>query len=526
MSELNVVIAGAGPAGLTAALELQAQGISDITILEAGEQVGGISRTYNHNGNRIDIGGHRFFSKSDWVMNWWTSLLPLEKGVAGADVHLQYQGQSRSNLPSTTSEVVNKNDVMLLRNRLSRIYFNRNFFDYPLKLNVDSLRKLGLRKTVTFGVSYVVARLRPRKPEVSLEDFLVNRFGNKLYRQFFKEYTEKVWGVPCHEISAEWGAQRIKSLSILKAMTHAIKSALGLQGKAAAQTSLIESFIYPKYGPGQMWEAAARKFVESGGKLLMQHKVVEVDISESQVHRVTAQDSNGLSRSWSCSHFISTMPIKDLVSASHVAWPDDALNVAQGLQYRDFFTVGLLYPKSALVNELRDNWIYIQEPGVDVGRVQVFNNWSPYMVADPDNVWLGLEFFCSETDSLWKKTDEELIQLAKKEMLSIALVNSEAAFDAVVLRVPKAYPGYFGAAYKDFDKLRSTLDKIENMYLIGRNGMHHYNNQEHSRLTAKEAADQIAGGYVDKGKIWAINVDDEYHEEKSPNLSDRAPPAG
>jgi len=511
----KIVIIGAGPAGLTTALQLQAAGETDITVLEADQVVGGISRTVNHHGNRIDIGGHRFFSKSDWVMNWWSSLMPVQADADASNPLLRYQGMQRDGLPQNTPRraAESADEVLLLRNRLSRIYFNRQFFAYPLKLNLDSLRKLGLFKTATFGLSYVRAHLFPIRPERSLEDFLVNRFGARLYRQFFKEYTEKVWGVPCSEISAEWGAQRIKSLSVAKALLHAARSAMGMGGKAK-QTSLIESFLYPKYGPGQMWEIAAARFVERGGRLLMGRRVDHIEIRDGHATRVEWHDADGTRDASDCSHVVSTMPVKELVAASADWWPAEVVRTANDLPYRDFITVGLLYPESALPRRLDDNWIYIQEPGVNVGRVQVFNNWSPYLVAEAGRTWLGLEFFCRDTDSLWNMPDDELKALAHREMAQIGLVTADAPLDAVVIRVPKAYPGYFGDAYQRFDTVREALDEVENLFLVGRNGMHRYNNQDHSMLTAREAAAQIVSGQVDKARIWAINVDDSYHEEK------------
>ncbi len=513
MTSHSIIIVGAGPAGLTAALELQDAGVADITVIEADAQVGGISRTVRHHGNRIDIGGHRFFSKSDWVMAWWQKLMPVAApSDPEAARELRYQGAS-AGLPAATAGEAD-DEVMLVRSRLSRIYFNKQFFDYPLKLDLGTLLKLGPWKTFTFGLSYLWARLHPRSPEVSLEDFLVNRFGRKLYRQFFKEYTEKVWGVPCSQISAAWGAQRIKSLSILKAITHALRRMVGAGGKAE-QTSLIESFLYPKYGPGQMWETAAERFVARGGKLLMQSRVKQVRIAGEQVRGVVYEDAAGSSHALTCSHLLSTMPIKDLVEASAGAWTAEVSDIASHLSYRDFITVGLLYPRAAVTRRLDDNWIYIQEPGVNVGRVQVFNNWSPYMVADASALWLGLEFFCREGDGLWSMDDASLKSMAHAEMVQIGLVDAASPDDAVVLRVPKAYPGYFGDAFSRFGVLQAALDRVANLFLIGRNGMHRYNNQDHSMLTAREAVRQIVSGEVDKARIWAINVDDEYHEEKN-----------
>ncbi|WP_043328582.1 NAD(P)/FAD-dependent oxidoreductase [Curvibacter gracilis] len=510
-----VVIIGAGPAGLTAARELQRAGCMNVTVLEADQQVGGISRTVNYKGNRIDIGGHRFFSKSDWVMKWWAQVLPVSV-APGADMgHLQYRGMSRQELPDLTSAEPDgeDGDVMLLRDRLSRIYYNKQFFDYPLKLNLASLRKLGVQKTVSFGVSYAWAKLRPIRNEKSLEDFLINRFGHRLYRQFFKEYTEKVWGVPCHEISAEWGAQRIKSLSIWSAVWHALRDLLGLGQGQVAQTSLIEKFIYPKLGPGQMWEAVAREFVAAGGHLYMGYRANQLVLRNGRVSVVKATSTEGQTLMLPCANVISTMPIKELVESLPTDWAPQAAQVARNLQYRDFITVGLLYDAPSLTVPLKDNWIYIQEPGVQVGRVQVFNNWSPYMVARPETVWMGLEFFCKESDPLWQMSDEDLKRLAQSEMHQIGLTAVPAALDAVVIRVPKAYPGYFGSAYAQFDDLRAELDAIENLFLVGRNGMHRYNNQDHSMLTAKRAVELILEGRHDKQSIWDINVDDEYHEE-------------
>ncbi|MFS2099257.1 NAD(P)/FAD-dependent oxidoreductase [Variovorax sp. Varisp85] len=517
MNEINVVVIGAGPAGLTAAYELQRAGVKRVCVVEADTQVGGISKTVEYRGNRIDIGGHRFFSKSDWVMQWWASILPVEKVEDGVSPSFKYQGQQREALPANLAEVTPsaRDDVMMVRNRLSRIYFNERFFDYPLKLNAGNLRKLGWAKTVTFGLSYIKAKASPIKQEASLQDFFINRFGEKLYRQFFKEYTEKVWGVPCGEISAAWGAQRVKSLSVSKALWHAAKSALGMNSGQAEQTSLIESFVYPKLGPGQMWEEVAKRFVSSGGVLLMRHRAQRIEISEGAVRAVDVISPDGQHQRLDCTHVISTMPIKDLVAASKDAWPAEVTDIAARLEYRDFMTVGLLYRREDLPVALNDNWIYIQEPGVKVGRVQVFNNWSPYMVNDPDTVWLGLEFFCKEGDELWSMSDESLKQLAQSEMKQIKLVSASKAVDATVLRVPKAYPGYFGKAYEQFDQVQLALDAVPNLFLVGRNGMHRYNNQDHSMLTAKEAAHQIITGNVDKSRLWAINVDDEYHEEKA-----------
>ncbi|MGG6430777.1 NAD(P)/FAD-dependent oxidoreductase [Acetobacter ghanensis] len=509
----KIVVIGAGPAGLTLAYELLKAGKKNVTIYEADTQVGGISKTVEHNGNRIDIGGHRFFSKSEWVMSWWENFLPI-KVDKDQSLSLKYQGKSVQRDVAPNGAAASSDDVMLVRSRLSRIYYNKRFFDYPLKLTPENLSKLGLKKTFLFGLSYAWARIKKITPELTLEDFFINRFGRKLYLQFFKEYTEKVWGVPCSEISADWGAQRVKSLSILSAVVHACKSALGLDKSKKVQTSLIEQFIYPKFGPGQMWEVVARQIEAMGGRIVMETTVSGITIENDRVTSVTVTDKNGQESTVPCDALASTMPVKDLVAATGAYWPKEMRQIAQELQYRDFITVGLLYKESDLVSQLGDNWIYIQEPGVNVGRVQIFNNWSPYMVAKPGTVWLGLEFFCKESDKLWQLDDQDMIKLAIAEMKKIKLVTADQALDSIVVHVPKAYPGYFGKSYEAFGTIRKALDSVDNLFLIGRNGMHRYNNQDHSMLTAKEAAEQIVSGQVDKSKIWQINIGDDYHEQK------------
>jgi protoporphyrinogen oxidase len=514
----TALIIGAGPAGLTAALELLRR--SDITpiVLEADQQVGGISRTVNHLGNRIDIGGHRFFSKSDWVMNWWKEILPVHSGATDT-VRISYQNKSRE-LDVAPMVGADPDRALLLRGRLSRIYYLRRFFDYPIKLSAATLGNLGPVRVLKISVSYAWARLFPRKPERSLEDFLVNRFGRQLYLTFFKDYTEKVWGVPCHEISAEWGAQRIKGLSISSALKHALRKLFGLEQKAV-NTSLIERFLYPKFGPGQMWEEVANQVREKGGEIRFGHQVRGLRFESGRVAAVRAFDmSAGHEVEFACDYAFSTMPVRDLVRGMNDV-PVEVREVAEALPYRDFITVGLLAKKMRANPQSRsvdannmppDNWIYIQESDVKVGRLQIFNNWSPGMVADPSKVWMGLEYFCNEGDPLWSMSDEELKVLGKREMAKIGLLDESDVEDAVVIRMPKAYPAYFGS-YARFDVVRNWLDGIGNLFLIGRNGMHRYNNQDHSMLTAKLAVDNILSGISSKANIWAVNVDDEYHEE-------------
>ncbi|OYT89128.1 MAG: hypothetical protein CFE46_01480 [Burkholderiales bacterium PBB6] len=520
----QVIIIGAGPAGLTAARELQRAGVSQITVLEASADIGGLSKTVNYKGNRIDIGGHRFFSKSDWVMDWWRDSLPIalpEPRVTESEFRLGYQGAHRLLGANEITASESDADVMLVRNRLSRILFGGQFFDYPLKPGFDTARKLGPVKCVKFGASYVASAMSPITPETSLEDFFINRFGKQLYLQFFKEYTEKVWGVPCNEISAAWGAQRVKSLSVTKMIAHAVRK--GFKRDAAAeQTSLIEHFLYPKFGPGQMWETVARRYEREGGQLIRDARVTGLHRSDRRITGVSFQRPDGSTQHLQADHVISTMPVKELTLALQPALPAEVTDIGANLLYRDFITVGVLYrklhPTKASIHPrthlVPDNWIYIQEPGVKVGRLQIFNNWSPHLVADPNTVWVGLEFFAKDDDDLWAMSDEALKALALKEMQQIGMAHPEDALDATVIRMPKAYPGYFGSAYAEFPKLQAALDDLSNLFLIGRNGMHRYNNQDHSMLSAKAAVDAIVSGRSDKAPIWAINVDDEYHEDE------------
>ena len=520
------VIVGAGPAGLTAALEMLRH--SDITpiVFETDTQVGGISKTIDYRGNRMDLGGHRFFSKSDWVMRWWQEILPVAEGQSesGKALRISYQGQERDLAPEVFG-VASSDAVLLVRRRLSRIFYRRRFFDYPLKLNPNTIRNMGLIESLRTGVSYAQARLARRSPEVSLEDFLINRFGDRLYRTFFKSYTEKVWGVPCEEISAEWGAQRIKGLSVTKAIAHALKKPFRGAADTAqkgTETSLIERFLYPKLGPGQMWEEVARRIARRGGAVHLGHCIVGIERTDLNVTAVKVRDGDaGSIRTIPCDYLISTMPVRELVAFLK---PADAQveRIAAGLPYRDFITVGLLLRKMTLPRNRQtltsqngmppDNWIYIQEPDVRIGRLQVFNNWSPSMVADPDTVWLGLEYFCREGDDLWSMADGEFLDFAARELAHIGMIDRSDVLDGTVVRVRKAYPAYFGE-YAGFERVRAYLDRFANLYPVGRNGMHRYNNQDHSMLAANLAVSSIANSGAGKADIWRINAEEDYHEE-------------
>jgi protoporphyrinogen oxidase len=519
----QAIIVGAGPAGLTAAYELLKR--TDIVplVLEKSEYMGGISRTATYNGNRIDIGGHRFFSKSDRVMNWWINILPVE--AAGADSpEITYRQQTTTVPAAARTEAGDKDKVLLLRNRKSRIYFTRKLFAYPISPSLDTLRKLGIIKTIRIGLSYLRAAMFPIRNESNLEEFLINRFGRELYRTFFKSYTEKVWGVECSAISAEWGAQRIKGLSVLKTLTHAMKKLLPKRRGGFAQknveTSLIEQFLYPKFGPGQMWEEVARQVQNMGGKILTLWSVEEIEHDgRGRVTGLLARHSKSADvKRFKGDYFFSTMPVKELIAGMRPAAPVRIREISDGLMYRDFITVGLLCRQIKLREPdgsvVRDNWIYIQEPDVLVGRLQIFNNWSPGMVGDPAHIWMGLEYFCNDTDELWNRSDSEMIQLAKSELVSLNILESrEDVLDATVIRVPKTYPAYFGS-YTRFTEIISWINQFANLFLIGRNGMHKYNNQDHSMLTAMVAVDNIVSGVSDKDNIWAVNTESDYHEKK------------
>ncbi len=520
----QAVIIGAGPAGLTAGLEFLRRSDIQPILLEASQEIGGISRTVRYKGNRMDIGGHRFFSKSDRVMDWWTELMPPVANEAGGEAAISYQNKQRT-VAAAAAQPASDDLVMLIRPRKSRIYYLRKFFDYPITLTANTLNNLGVVRTLKVGFSYLYAQLRPIKPEKSLEDFLINRFGRQLYLTFFKSYTEKVWGTPCNEISAEWGAQRIKGLSLTTAVKHFLKKMLASKPKDVAQkhteTSLIEQFMYPKFGPGQLWEHVADLIQQKGGELHLGWRVDKLNIceclGERRVTSIEAVHDSGERRTFPGDYFFSTMPMRELVNAMSADVPANVREVSDGLQYRDFITVGLLANKLSVKESdgslLKDTWIYIQEPDVILGRLQIFNNWSPHLVNDASKVWIGLEYFCYEGDDLWSMTDDNLKAFAIAEAAKIGVLKAEDVIDAHVVRVPKTYPAYFGT-YDRFDELRAYTDTFENLFLVGRNGMHKYNNQDHSMLTAMTAVDNIIAGNMDKASLWGINTEQEYHEEK------------
>ena len=542
-SHETAVIVGAGPAGLTAALEFCRKSSIRPIVLEASGRIGGISCTIRHNGNRIDLGGHRFFSKSDRVMDWWLEIMPVAAEGQDGPACISYRNQRRpvENLPGNRSGVPDDPDcVMLVRPRKSRIYFMRSFFDYPLSLSPGTLRRLGFLRTLRMLASYLKAQIRPLRPQKSLRDFLVNRFGRELYLTFFKSYTEKVWGVPCEQLSAAWGEQRIKGLSLRTAATHCLRKLFDREKTSGdirqknSETSLIEQFLYPKYGPGQLWERVAKLVEEAGGEIRLGWKVAAIHVEKDEdgaerVVSVEARNPQGEQVTIPGDYFFSTMPVRELIRAVDAPAPPDIQSIADGLQYRDFITVGLLVDRLLITepdgSPIKDTWIYIQEPDVLVGRLQIFNNWSPHMVADPSKVWIGLEYFCYDSDPLWKMADADLARFAIGEVASIGILNSAEVRDFCVFRVPKTYPAYFGA-YEHFDKIVRYMERYENLFLVGRNGMHKYNNQDHSMLTAMMAVDNILAGVKSKQNLWDVNTEQEYHEQKTaPSRGSDAVPA-
>ncbi|MDD5055191.1 MAG: NAD(P)/FAD-dependent oxidoreductase [Candidatus Peribacteraceae bacterium] len=565
------IIAGAGPAGLTAAYELLKRTDIIPIVCEETDVIGGIAQTFNFKGNRIDIGGHRFFSKSDRIMNWWFNILPRQ-GKAAADTvekkhDIEYateaiieylckkcmtsgqrsavSGQHEMQITDRRSQIASqernrestiirrpspdpeKEDlVMLQRPRISRIFFKRFFFPYPIGITLLVAKRLGFINTALIGFSYIWRQMFPLKDETFLDAFYRNRFGDRLYRTFFEKYTEKVWGVPVNQIRADWGAQRVKGLSLKRALTHAVQDLFSSDFKKhqkERETSLITRFWYPKFGPGQMWEEVARQIRCCGGEIRMGTRVVGVHLKEGQVTSATLENmTTGATEQVGCDVFFSTMPLKHLMGMIAPYPPRRVIEVAEGLQYRDFLTIGLLLEKlhvqrkdGGVETAVPDNWIYIQEGDVRVGRVQLFNNWSPYMVADRKNTqWIGMEYFVNEGGDLWVMDDKDLIDLGIKEMETIGMIKREDVLDGCVLRIPKAYPSYTGS-YPQLKVIREFLDAIPNLFPVGRNGMHRYNNQDHSMLTAMLAVDNIVAGRTDKSNLWNVNLEEEYHEEKN-----------
>ena len=514
----KALIIGAGPAGLTAAYELLEKSKDyEVIVFEESSAIGGISRTVNYKGNRMDMGGHRFFSKVPEVNAWWEKMMPTQGAMPFDDVALD---RTSTTIPGGPDP--EKTDrVMLRRNRLSRIFFNSKFFDYPVSLKWETIKNMGLWTTIVVGFSYLKTLVYKRK-ENSLEDFYINRFGKKLYSMFFENYTENLWGRHPSEISPEWGAQRVKGLSITAVLKDIFGKIFNKKNRKV-ETSLIEEFAYPKLGPGQLWELTAQDIQKMGGTLVMNAKVVQ--ILKDEQNRITGivYEQDGKTVTVEGDLVISSMPVKDLVAGMNDV-PEQFAAIAEGLPYRDYMTVGVLVPSLKLKNETKiktmgnivpDNWVYVHDRNVQMGRFQIYNNWSPYMVKELEkHVWIGLEYFCNEGDAMWSMTDEEFAEMAKGEMVTMGLIGSvEEVIDSHVERVKKAYPAYFDT-YDQMDQLREYLNTIGNLYCVGRNGQHRYNNIDHSMCTSFEAVKNILSGETGKDNIWNVNTEKEYHEQK------------
>lgn len=516
----KIVIIGGGPAGLTAGYELlkDTKGDYDVTILEESGVLGGISQTVRYQGNRMDIGGHRFFSKDDAVMKWWSDLMPIQGKPSYDDKVLGREKPLQQGGPDPEQE----DNVMLVRDRVSRIYYNHCFFDYPVSMKKETIQNMGFATTLRAGFSYLGACIF-KKPETNLENFYINRFGKVLYSMFFEGYTEKLWGRHPSEISADWGAQRVKGLSISAVLKDMLSKMSGKKNNDNAETSLIEQFWYPKYGPGQLWELVGTKIQEFGGKIYFHHSVKTIHTENGRVCSVICDTPEG-TKQLDGDIFISSMPIQDLIAGIQGSENETVQKIAAGLPYRDFVTVGLLVNKLELINQtgtktlgniVPDCWIYVQDKGVKLGRIQIFNNWSPYMVQKPEEtVWIGLEYFCKEGDDFWNMSDEACTAFAEDELIQMGVIRKGAVLDAHRERVKKAYPAYFDT-YAQFDQVVSYLDTFENLFCVGRNGQHRYNNMDHSMLTAMHAVNAIKHNSTDKRDVWNVNQEKEYHEQKN-----------
>ena len=512
----KALIIGAGPAGLTAAYELLTKSKNiEVIVFEESDCFGGISKTVNYKGNRMDMGGHRFFSKIPEVNAWWDHMLPMQGHPTYDDIILNRPMPLSKGGPDPEKE----DRVMLTRHRVSRILFDTKFYDYPISLKPETFRNFGLLTTLKVGFSYLGSMFH-KLPETNLENFYINRFGRKLYSMFFEYYTENLWGRHPSEIDASWGAQRVKGLSIV-AIIKDIFGKIFKKKNRKVETSLIEEFKYPKLGPGELWDVTAAEVEKLGGTIIKNARVTK--IHKNAENRLTGATyvKDGKEVQVDGDYVISSMPVKDLVGGMNDV-PADAARIAAGLPYRDYMTLGVLVPKINLVNKtdiktinniVPDCWVYVQDRNVKLGRFQIYNNWSPYMIKDLEHtVWIGLEYFVNEGDEYWNMTEEEFAKIGVSEMVKLGLIDSpEVVLDVHKEKVKKAYPAYFDT-YDEMDRLVDYLSSIENLYCVGRNGQHRYNNIDHSMVTSFEAVKNILTGSKDKKNIWSVNTEQEYHE--------------
>lgn len=517
----KALIIGAGPAGLTAAYELLTKSKDiEVVVFEESDCFGGISKTVNYKGNRMDMGGHRFFSKIPEVNAWWDKMLPMQGHPTYDDILLNRPMPLCEGGPDPEKE----DRVMLTRHRVSRILFDSKFYDYPVSLKWETLKNMGFFTTMKVGFSYLASLFR-KLPEDNLENFYINRFGRKLYSMFFEYYTANLWGRHPREIDASWGAQRVKGLSIIAIIKDIFGKIFKVKNRKV-ETSLIEEFKYPKLGPGQLWDVTAEEIVKLGGTIYKNAKVTKIHKNADNLLTGLSYEMNGEMLTMDGDYIISSMPVKDLVEGMNDV-PSEPARIAAGLPYRDYMTLGVLVPKINLVNKtdiktvsniVPDCWVYVQDRHVKLGRFQIYNNWSPYMIKDLENtVWIGLEYFVNEGDEFWNMTEEEFSKIGIEEMIKLGLISSaDVVIDTHMEKVKKAYPAYFDT-YDEIDTLVDYLKTIDNLYCVGRNGQHRYNNIDHSMVTSFETVKNILSGEKDKTNIWSVNTEKEYHEEAKQN---------
>ena len=516
----KALVIGAGPAGLTAAYELLTKSEDmEVMVFEESDCFGGISKTVEYKGNRMDMGGHRFFSKIPEVNAWWDKMLPMQGSATYDDILLNRPMPLAEGGPDPEKE----DRVMLTRHRVSRILFDNKFYDYPVTLKMETLKNMGFFTTMKVGFSYLAAILH-KKPEDNLENFYINRFGRKLYSMFFEYYTENLWGRHPSEIDASWGAQRVKGLSVV-AIIKDIFGKIFKKKNRKVETSLIEEFKYPKLGPGQLWDVTAEEITKLGGTIIKNAKVTKLQKEGDKIVSLTYV-KDGQEVTVEGDYIISSMPVKDLVAGMNDV-PAEPARIAAGLPYRDYMTLGVLVPRINLENKTKlktvsnivpDCWVYVQDRRVKMGRFQIYNNWSPYMIKDLENtIWIGLEYFVNEGDEFWNMTEEQFSAFGVQEMVNLGLIDSpDVVLDTHMEKVKKAYPAYFDT-YDEMDKLVEYLKSIDNLYCVGRNGQHRYNNIDHSMVTSFETVKNILSGEKDKSNIWSVNTEQEYHEEAAEN---------
>ncbi|MFC1730867.1 NAD(P)/FAD-dependent oxidoreductase [candidate division KSB1 bacterium] len=518
----KALIIGAGPAGLTVAYELLKQSSIQPHIIEETNDIGGIARTVKFNNNLMDIGPHRFFSKRDDIMDWWENILPFQGVSSIKDTQLKSYNTHKKDGPDPDT----KNRVMLVRRRITRIFYLRRFFDYPISLKLRTFVNLGLLNSINVGIKYLWVLCFKRK-EDSLENFFINRFGKPLYKMFFENYTQKVWGIHPSALASDWGSQRVKDISLLSVLINKTLNSFLLEnitGKKKRNNSISEYFLYPKFGSGQMWETVADEIISKGGGICKNKRVSKINVKNDKVNSVVV-NMNGIEETISCDYLFSSMPISELIPAIQgIEVPDEIKSIATDLPYRAHITVGIIADKLISANATRimtknrlipDNWIYVQENDVKMGRIYIVNNFSPYMVPEFENkIMLGIEYFCDEGDELWQMDEKSFINMTLEELEKIQMMNKESVLEAFQIKIKKAYPSYFGS-YSQLDHVIKFLNKIENLYCIGRNGQHRYNNMDHSMLTAIEAVKHlVAEKPNDKSVLWNVNAEREYHEHK------------